>query len=305
MAIIYEGAEWPGTQPKSSLPRSIANFIWIVAGSSIFSIVLDLVLAGIGQSGVYAVLLTHGLFIAAAVVAVFGSLLASVVAKLPWGQTLLAVVLTLLIVGIPILCMDGWLMSEKANQDALTQPVPVARFGAPAPPVPIVKTPKASATVPAKPEQDNSVHIGTGAQINQNSHGNCSPNVIGGSPTINCQTPQMQIDAAGIAQLKAITLPTGVSLFVMMSDDPGAKNVGFQLVDDVFNLSKTDNWAVVPTLRAHGITIEVQSRQDPGAETALELGKILSQVDSQIVVGAGPDASRKGQIVIVVGGPRQ
>ena len=42
---------------------------------------------------------------------------------------------------------------------------------------------------PSKPaSQDNSVHIGKGASIEQESHGPCSPNIIGGSNTVNCET---------------------------------------------------------------------------------------------------------------------
>jgi hypothetical protein len=43
--------------------------------------------------------------------------------------------------------------------------------------------------VPVKPSQDNSVHIGDGARIGQNSNGDCSPNMIGGSNTVNCDVP--------------------------------------------------------------------------------------------------------------------
>src|SRR5258706_9081007 len=44
----------------------------------------------------------------------------------------------------------------------------------------------AEATVPA---YDNSVHIGPGAKVDQSSTGPCSPNIIGGSPTVNCAPP--------------------------------------------------------------------------------------------------------------------
>ncbi len=40
-----------------------------------------------------------------------------------------------------------------------------------------------------KPQQDNSVHIGEGAKVDQSSTGPCSPNMIGGSNTVNCAAP--------------------------------------------------------------------------------------------------------------------
>jgi hypothetical protein len=50
----------------------------------------------------------------------------------------------------------------------------------------------AHATVPPAPH-DNSVHIGEGAKVEQESKGPCSPNIIGGNSTVNCSpTPTIQ-----------------------------------------------------------------------------------------------------------------
>jgi hypothetical protein len=55
------------------------------------------------------------------------------------------------------------------------------------------KAPKPAETSPTKPQQDNSVHIGEGAKVDQSSTGPCSPNMIGGSNTVNCGPPPPEI----------------------------------------------------------------------------------------------------------------
>jgi hypothetical protein len=44
-----------------------------------------------------------------------------------------------------------------------------------------------------KPTADNSVHVGTGASIDQSTQGDCSPNMIGGSNTVNCEAPPLKL----------------------------------------------------------------------------------------------------------------
>ena len=50
----------------------------------------------------------------------------------------------------------------------------------------------ASVPKPLASSQDNSVHIGKGGKIEQTSKGNCSPNIVGGSNTVNCREPTVQ-----------------------------------------------------------------------------------------------------------------
>ena len=45
------------------------------------------------------------------------------------------------------------------------------------------------AAIPAKSKQDSSVHISSGAVVEQNGKGDCSPNIIGGSNTVICGPP--------------------------------------------------------------------------------------------------------------------
>jgi hypothetical protein len=45
----------------------------------------------------------------------------------------------------------------------------------------------------SKAAQDNSVHVESGGVIQQQSGGNCSPNIVGGSNTVNCGPPPPRI----------------------------------------------------------------------------------------------------------------
>lgn len=55
---------------------------------------------------------------------------------------------------------------------------------------------------PPMSQQDNSVHLGAGAAVEQQSKGPCSPNIIGGSSTVNC-APRPRIPDSQIASLSA------------------------------------------------------------------------------------------------------
>ncbi|MGA8500025.1 MAG: hypothetical protein WB683_00620 [Candidatus Sulfotelmatobacter sp.] len=51
----------------------------------------------------------------------------------------------------------------------------------------------AKTTAAEKPSQDNSVHIDGGATVDQRSTGDCSPNIIGASNTVNCGAAATEI----------------------------------------------------------------------------------------------------------------
>ena len=61
---------------------------------------------------------------------------------------------------------------------------------------------KAAGEKVTKLPQDNSVHLGKGSKIEQQSSGNCSPNIIGGASTVNC-VPQAQIPDSKVDSLSA------------------------------------------------------------------------------------------------------
>ncbi len=52
--------------------------------------------------------------------------------------------------------------------------------------VPAETNNKQKLSKPPMPQQDNSVHVDNGSKIDQQSTGLCSPNIVGGSNTINC-----------------------------------------------------------------------------------------------------------------------
>jgi hypothetical protein len=53
------------------------------------------------------------------------------------------------------------------------------------------KQPPIVASMKHQPRQDNSVHVGAGSKIEQQSSGDCSPNMVGGSNTVNCGPPPL------------------------------------------------------------------------------------------------------------------
>jgi len=102
--------------------------------------------------------------------------------------------------------------TEETQKTSSTQPADTLKKGAkrqvesakaskptaePAQQAPRSSTPAPS---PPKPFQDNSVHIGEGAKVDQNSNGLCSPNIVGGSSTVNCGPPPIHIKLAKLIE---------------------------------------------------------------------------------------------------------
>lgn len=86
--------------------------------------------------------------------------------------------------------------SASLTKPAAVQPLPTTPDAINAPTTPGAndkdqkKNPHTLLRPPASSKpQDNSVHIGTGANVQQQTSGNCSPNIIGGASTVNCASP--------------------------------------------------------------------------------------------------------------------
>jgi hypothetical protein len=81
---------------------------------------------------------------------------------------------------------------DRIVERVVEKPVPI-----PCPPAEKTQGHKASApTLPVdlpKKSQDNSVHIEKGSTVDQKSSGDCSPNIIGGSSTVNCAPPPIEM----------------------------------------------------------------------------------------------------------------
>ena len=96
------------------------------------------------------------------------------------------------------LAVGHWTAKKvQAQSDSPVKPGPQqqSKDSAPAP-----TTPQSHIPPKKTNSQDNSVHIGGGAKVEQNSSGNCSPNMIGGSGTVNCG-PQPRIPDSSVQKL--------------------------------------------------------------------------------------------------------
>jgi len=98
--------------------------------------------------------------------------------------------------GVVVAVVGGlivWLISRHYDKPTLSTAIEQPRTQPIPPSVPIAKTPLARPSVstasPTKPQQDNSVHIGDRTTVSQSSTGDCSPNMIGGTNTVNCGPP--------------------------------------------------------------------------------------------------------------------
>jgi hypothetical protein len=167
-------------------------------GSAILALVVGLILSGIALSGVISMQMTHVLFWLAFAVSVLAAPLTVWLTSQSWRRCSAVFVCTAVVVGGGMWWLDSWLAQEKARQDATNQPPSLVHLTGLPPSVPIAKTPSLGPSVrkpsSTRPPQDNSVHIGSGASVNQSSTGDCSPNMIGGSNTVNCGPPALRIE---------------------------------------------------------------------------------------------------------------
>lgn len=184
--------------------RRAAELIAIVLGSTILALCVGFILAGVNASGVITMELTHTFFWIALALASLGAFLGLMLMAQPLKYSITGGLLTLIFVGGGLLGLDGWLHKKKTEQDAANHPpAPIDKLNyiPPKPSVPIVKTPRQWLSAPIKqavvPTQDNSVHVEGGSTIKQDSgsgNGNCNPNIVGGSNTVNCPQPLPQVD---------------------------------------------------------------------------------------------------------------
>jgi len=173
--------------------RKTIEVVLAILGCAIVSLVVGLVLAGLGASGVIDMQITHALFWLAFVIGVIAAPLATWLIIPSWKHCLAALVSTAVVFGGGLLWLDSWLLAKKAVQDAANLPPKSIYRTPPAPSIPITKTRLLPTPNPAKPQQDNSVHLEGGSKIEQQSSGPCSPNIIGGANSFNCGPPPPEI----------------------------------------------------------------------------------------------------------------
>jgi hypothetical protein len=207
--------------------RAIEVFL-AVLGCAILGLVVTLVLAGIGQSGVVGMQITHALFWLAFVLSIVTAPMAAWLLSQSVKGAVVAFVATAVIVGGGLLWLDVWLRRELDRQAMLNQPPPAIHTSAPPPIVPIIKTPHLTGTPnQTKTQQDNSVHIGKDAFLAQKSTGDCSPNIVGGSNTVNCGPP---VQKSELALAVSLVGPTAPAIVVENQTDNLVEGITWELV---------------------------------------------------------------------------
>jgi hypothetical protein len=190
---------------------------------------------GLGASGVVNMQITQALFWLAFGISVLAAPLATWLISPSWRYCLASFACTAVVVGGGLRLLDSWLVAKKAEQDTINQSRLPSQTAAPSPSVPIIKTPAPliQASHPPKPQQDNSVHIEKGAMVEQTSKGPCSPNIIGGSNTVNCETtppcPWQALTDKDYIRIASKVAGNNATVYIAMrpSDDDAAKFAGY------------------------------------------------------------------------------
>src|SRR5450432_283096 len=150
----------------------------------------------------------------------------------------------LVLVGTTAFGLYVWPKQRPGEQQATTKPPLLESAQAnplPAGSTPVKSSPKSEQAKPRKrvpgsnPTTDNSVHIANGSNIEQTSTGDCSPNIVGGSSTVNCGPPPAKIthweqkpaqwqESEGLIDESQVTMTTDRSMevpaFLVKCDRP-------------------------------------------------------------------------------------
>src|SRR6266852_2324393 len=171
--------------------RKAVDVILAVLGCAISSLVVGLVLAGLGASGVVTMQITQALFWLAFGISVVAAPLATWLIYPSLKHVVGAFVVIAVIVGGGLWWLDKWLTLKKAEQDALNHPPPPILTSAPRPSVPMAKTPKPKPMpVPQVTiEQHGQGNGGVGGSITTAPCSNVQVGGVGNQATVNCAPP--------------------------------------------------------------------------------------------------------------------
>jgi len=172
--------------------RRAVEIVLAVLGCAILGLIISLVLAGIGQSGVISMHITRALFWLAFVISLTAASLATWLFSQSVRRSVMAFIGTVIVVGGGLWLLAGWLQTQKDVQDATDKPPAIPdRVVASLPPPTFAmhKTPKKKAipVVPDKSAGSNSPNSSIG-NLNQQGQNNTvqqgNNNTAG--PTVNC-----------------------------------------------------------------------------------------------------------------------
>jgi len=123
----------------------------------------------------------------------------------------------------------------------------------------------------ATPQQDNSVHIGAGATVDQQSSGPCSPNIIGGSNTINCGPQPKNLTDDQIVQMSSALKGTQLDVIVWAK---GGDKIGWNLAEDMCKSFRAAGW------RIDGGDVQPIV---PGPPVDVDIGVFVNPADAEMV----------------------
>jgi len=286
--------------------RKAVETILAIMGCAIVTLIVGLVLSGLGASGVVSMQITHALFWLAFGISIVAAPLATWLISPSWKHCLAAFAFTAILVGGGLWYLDSWLTLKKVEQDATNQaPPPPAHTTAPSPSVPIIKTsiPRhpapAPKPTPQQTQQDNSVHLGEGAEIDQQSKGSCSPNIVGGSNTVNCGPIERHLDEDQKVALRKLVIPSSIKVTLTMTNEGDSQIYGEEIAH-MLNLSPENvdlalMWSAPGA--PQGVTVRIHDANEQ--ETLKEFGDNLAKI---LGVQYGRDVRiPSGEVKIMVG----
>ncbi len=209
--------------------RKFAEFVMLIAGSTIVALVVCLFVAGVGSSGVNLLELTHAFFWACFAVGVIGAVISTALLRFSGRYVLLAGATTAALLGGLLYGTNAYLTKKKAEIDASNRPPNPISTPTPGLPslVPIKKTLRPR---PPVPEAKIDLHgKGAGAVVGSITTGPCSTVQIGGSDNqsqINCVPQARRLTDEEKTRLGSLT-NTPLDLIVWAhGEDKNAWNLG-------------------------------------------------------------------------------
>jgi hypothetical protein len=282
----------------------LAGKVLAFLGSAIVALVVALVLAGVSQSGVVNMRITHTLFWLAFGTSAVAMTLGTWLMSRSFKDALLALLSTVLIVGGGLWWLDSWLAARKAEQDAANQPPKLAYRDTPGPSVPVIKTPKPASQAPAINQHGNG-NGAVGGNLTVAPCGGAQIGGIGNQQTVNCRPPERHLSEQQRAILGGLVIPEGIAITLSLSgQDKDSQTYGYEIYSACNGKIPPTGFFPIAVFSGHppqGITVRIHDKDQ------LSLVQLATQIAQALntptfpVAGGLTENAKPNTVEIIIG----
>lgn len=166
---------------------------------------------------------------------------------------------------------------------------------------------KSRMPTPTKPQQDNSVHLDHDSKIEQKTVGDCSPNIVGGSSTVNCEPPERHLSEQQKTIFGGLLIPEGLSVTLSLSgQDKDSQAFGYEIYSACNGKIPPTNFAPIALFSGpppQGVIVRIHDKgQGALVQLATQIAQTLNAPTIPVTGGLNENA-RPNTVEIIIGPP--